>query len=461
MDLRLTFKILFITLLLGCLNGSPLAFAQELDHSFIILTSDTVRQLPPFSDKDFYAKSTGVIFKSGKSDINPDDPFFSMYRNEIVPHINDGHLQLRKIFIRGAASPEGAYAINQRLGKGRSQALLTELLKELRYQYIKPEVDVSSVTEDYGYLCLLMDEAHDPDLDTVKAIYEQSNGDEQSCKQRLMSVQGGKLWQRLVQQYFPQLRSARFMLWLSEPDAEHAPVVVSTRDTIYVRDTLVVVKQTVVDNVTVAVPPLDTDTIFRHPLLAIKTNLLFDALTMLNLEVEYPFRNRYSVAAEVVWPWWLDRSHNKWCLEMGSVGVEGRYWFRPWEQCSTYSRWRREEHAPLQGWFVGAYLNGGYYDFQFRKRNGSQGEFLGAGISGGYSRMVGNNWRVEFSLGVGADFYRDRKYYIEDNTPTDPEREQHLWKDGAERKSTWIGPTKLKISLSYLLFRKCKKGGKS
>ena len=49
-------------------------------------------------------------------------------------------------------------------------------------------------------------------------------------------------------------------------------------------------------------PASDEDQPMR-PLLALKTNLLFDALTVLNVEVEVPLKKRWSVAAEGMFQW--------------------------------------------------------------------------------------------------------------------------------------------------------------
>lgn len=475
------FVAFFIFLLVAVMPEEATAqknvYVHDIQYPFLVVSDDTVKNSPVFSDEDFYEYSTSILFEVGKSDIRKDDAFLQFYRNTILPSANAAHLQLRKVFIRGAASPDGSYAYNQQLGKDRSMALLAELRKDLLFQYLTTDTEVNSITEDYGYLCILLQKAGDKDYAVVKKIYDECNGDEQCCKQKLMAAQNGALWKRLAQKYFPQLRAARFILWFSKPDREHAPVVVSTRDTIFVRDTVVVAHQTQINHIGMTgmgggltstsarrmlqeLQEEDTDTIYHHPLFAVKSNLLFDVVTLLNGEIEVPVGQRYSVMAEATWPWWLDKKHNKWCVEMGSVGLEARLWFRKWQRHNTFNKWRYQRNAPLHGWFVGAYANCGYYDFQLKKREGSQGEFAGAGISLGFSSYIGRHWRLELSLAGGAAFYKDREYFIEDNTASQPDREQHLWKDGAETKHTWIGPTKAKVSLSYILTRKCKKGGK-
>ena len=58
---------------------------------------------------------------------------------------------------------------------------------------------------------------------------------------------------------------------------------------------------------------------------ALKTNLLYDAVTALNFEVEVPLGRRFSIAFEDLFPWW--HGGNKWAFQVWQMGVEGRYWF--------------------------------------------------------------------------------------------------------------------------------------
>ena len=118
---------------------------------------------------------------------------------------------------------------------------------------------------------------------------------------------------------------------------------------------------------------------------ALKTNLLFDAVTALNFEVEVPIGKRFSVMVEDVFPWW--ETGNKYCFQVWEMGVEGRFWFKPWKN----------------GLFVGPYVMSGKYDFQFDKSINYQGEFWSVGLTAGYSLPLGKKkWgNLEFSLSLG------------------------------------------------------------
>ncbi len=191
---------------------------------------------------------------------------------------------------------------------------------------------------------------------------------------------------------------------------------------------------------------------YRRPL-ALKTNLLFDLATALNAELEVPLNPRFSLMAEITFPWWLWNSEQT-CFEVVSGGLEARYWFKP--------RYRRQDaslgrHNPLTGWFTGLYGGAGYYDLEW-KGEGYQGEFfIAAGISLGYTAPLSRNFSMEFSVGVGYLQTEYRHYHAKQSVVDDS---WHLVRqnDGIQ---TWIGPTKAKLSLVwYPHFKRKKKGGR-
>lgn len=181
----------------------------------------------------------------------------------------------------------------------------------------------------------------------------------------------------------------------------------------------------------------------ERPLFALKTNLLFDAALMPNVEIEVPVgrNHRYSLNGELMFPWWL-MDGDKYCLQILSGGLEGRYWLG-----SRESRMNREA---LTGHFLGLYAGGGKYDLQW-KESGYQGEFfIAAGISYGYAHRIAHNLRLEYNIGVGLLRTDYRHYHARDNYQT------LLWQENGNY--TWFGPTKAKISLVWLLNHKAKKG---
>lgn len=185
------------------------------------------------------------------------------------------------------------------------------------------------------------------------------------------------------------------------------------------------------------------DQLPRRTLFALKTNLLFDILTAVNLEIEVPIGDRYSVAGEWIFPWWLSDSSQR-CFELLSGTIEGRYWFG-----------NRSHAEQLIGWAAGIYAGGGYYDVEW-DGTGYQGEhLLAAGISGAYAHKIGKNLRAEYSLGIGYLSTKYRKYSAQ---WCDQGQEWNLLRTRSGTKR-WFGPTRCRVSLSWMLHRADKRGG--
>ena len=178
---------------------------------------------------------------------------------------------------------------------------------------------------------------------------------------------------------------------------------------------------------------------------ALKTNVLFDALSLLNAEVEVPVARHWSIMGEYMFPWWIsDHKRNSWWLwnhgqttvQIISGSLETRYWF---DQFNT-----RKAYTPHKGWFAGVFGGGGYYDLEGSSK-GYQGEFWMAGISGGYVAQLNRQWLLEFSLSTG---YLQTNYRYYNAMWNDLDHRFHLVRQN-DGSTSWFGPLKAKVSLVW------------
>ena len=196
--------------------------------------------------------------------------------------------------------------------------------------------------------------------------------------------------------------------------------------------------------------PLHVDLItvnsYKETIFALKTNLLFDAITALNVELEVPIADRWSVLWEDVFPWW--ETGNKYCFQHWEMGAEGRYWFKPWDVHGT---------DKLRGFFAGLYGMSAKYDFQYDRSINYQGEYWSVGATAGWTTALGRSkWgNLELSLGLGYANIRYRGYMPADDYSLlirNP-------RDGGTL--SYFNPTKAKVSLviPINITRKYKTGG--
>lgn len=444
--------------------GQEPSYAYDSRFPFIIVSTDTLTTPPDLDDESFYSHSSGVIFRVNRTEIPLDDRFMTLYRDSVLPWINARHLQLRKVFVRGAASPEGPYANNRRLGEGRTKALLDELRRDLRFQYLKTSVGTSSITEDYGYLCRLMREAGDPDYDIVRGIYDTCGGDELCCKQKLMAYNGQRLWQRLLRQYFPRLRAARVILWFSLPDSQHAPVVLPDQDQIPFPVTEPG-RPVVIGPIAPMMPALDqaepVQPRYRRHVVALRTNLAHDFFYMPrygwaptpNLQLEYyPWNGHYTFNLGLSWMTRRDWGSHRF-YQVRDLQFEVRRYFKG--------------KGRFLGLYVGAAAEGTVYGIGLNNKEGWEGEGGAVSLTAGYVMPLTRNKRLRLEFMIAAGYFLSRlDPYVYGNPFTGKENGKYYY-DYLGRASdfkrrnhsfTWIGPTNVGIQLTYdILYRKRQK----
>lgn len=341
----------------------------------------------------------------------------------------------KEIVLEGAASPEGSEDINERLGNARAQSLADWLISE--FPDLEGRIVIRPKGEDWEGLRAQVDNCTTLSPGNKKAILGiiDSNASPEKKEQLLKA---NKAYKTLVNDCFPYIRFARFTgidfvkQATDTTTAQPADTLVLPQvDTIVakpVQDTLSTIRPENLNNETkVAIRG-------RNTIAAVKTNLLYDAATALNVELEFPIWDRISVMVEDVFPWW--EWGNKYCFEIWEMGVEARYWFKPWKTYGT---------EKLRGWFAGPYVMSAKYDFQLDTEVNYQGEMWSAGLTGGFAMPIGRRKRanLEFSLSLGYMKSPYRHYLPTDDYLKlihDPSNDGTFY-------NIFLYPTKAKVSL--------------
>lgn len=157
------------------------------------------------TDSVFVRNSRPIEFIVNKINISDDDRRW--ITNSLIPALKA--LGDRGIVIgRATASPEGPTPNNVRLANGR-RAAVDALLNSYGIPTDKIRYDV--VAEDFPLLRTLMWLEHDAEYNTVATLMKLYHNDNQKLKEAMKNYNGGKLWQRLLRQYFHKLRAVRIM----------------------------------------------------------------------------------------------------------------------------------------------------------------------------------------------------------------------------------------------------------
>lgn len=373
-----------------------------------------------------------IYFHTGKSGIVSDymDNKVSLEKlNAVLSQRNES--EIKSVDIDGFASPDGSTTLNDKLAQKRAIAV-KQYIVENYPQFPSTKIHSSSSGVNWTLLRQLVDaDKNTPQRENVLSILGAVSTVPNVTTKELMALGGGS-WNYMLRKMFPQLRGVTVVSVILYPKAPEPPVEV-------VVETTEVVEPVIVEAVTepVAEAFVMTETIAKKPLFALKTNLLFDVATALNIELEVPIGKRWSIAGEYIFPWWLWEKKQT-SLEVMNGNLEGRYWLG-----------NRENREVMTGWFAGLYGGGGYYDLEWKKK-GYQGEFYSVGLTGGFTHKIGKNLRMEYSLGLGYLGTKYRKYKACDSSE---DGDWHLIriKSGHEN---WVGPTRVKISLVWMLNKK-------
>lgn len=342
--------------------------------------------------------------------------------------------RIDSIVIYSYASPEGPYAFNRQLSQGRGASAKRYILSQVPKGRQFPDSLIHLRPEAENWRGLLEETRahyHEADRDDVLAILESDIPDAQK-KSRLQRLHGGRPWRHLIRHIMPHLRYAT---WISV----WAPILPAIKQ-VPLATTAV---QPVIPSATprpVGMPQPYEQT---RTILALKTNLLYDALSWLNFSVEVPFTIRgqhFSALYQHQFPWWTwGQADNEYCNRFLSIGGEARWWFRPMPRPATDRRIIRDR---LVGWYVGLYGLSGKWDFERRRDICYQGEFWSTGLTVGYSMPIGRRLNLEFSLAAGYASIPYRGY-----TPTD---DYEILLRDPDNHGRWhyFGPTRAEVTLS-------------
>jgi len=196
-----------------------------------------------------------------------------------------------------------------------------------------------------------------------------------------------------------------------------------SRDTMFLKKSIVVINTLNQNN--------------RKPVyIAIKNNLLYDAVLLPNLSVEAYLGAQWSLALNGNLSWWRfnEPVQHEWYHRIQTVGAELRYWY--------------DSPFPLHGQAIGLYGTTGNYDLRLFPTNANSNGWQSnrswsVGLSYAYSVPISCYFNMEFgiSLGyVGGKYYK-YNYCLEDE----------WWAQQEEKNRHYFGPTQAGVSLVWLI----------
>lgn len=170
----------------------------------------------------------------------------------------------------------------------------------------------------------------------------------------------------------------------------------------------------------------------RLPVIAVKSNLLYDLTTTINLGLEIGLSPRLTLDIPVNYNAW--KFSNDMRLRHWGVQPELRYW-----TCQRFDGWFIGLHGHYARFNVGAFPDWSFISENMQK-NRYEGDLYGAGVSAGYSWILKKRWSMEATLGVGYARLVYEKYPCTE-----------CGTSSGRKTKNYFGPTKVGISLIYMI----------
>ena len=413
------------------------------------------------TDSTFIHDSGPIVpFVVGKKDIKDQDR--KWITQTLIPKLQalgDSGI----ILGRASTSPEGPTYINIRLAQDRMNSM-NALLKSCGIQTDRIRYDV--VPMDFALLRTLLRLEHDAYYPVLDSLYNRYGNNVLQLKEAAIRQDQGKFWQYLYHNYFPRLRSVRILAInksLARTEKPHLDILISSIQRPLLSHDSMMPRQEII-------PLPFISKAYRREWLSIKTNLLFDLAYMPgynrfcpipNVAIEYyPLHGHFTYGASFDGPWWQDYDAHKY-FQLRNYQLHARYYL----QSGDVALRQPGKGAAFKGFYLSSYAHAYLYNICFGEKRGWEGEGWGAGLGFGYVLPLDRkeHWRMEFGLQAG--FLNTRYDPYQWLCPVDADKDKQVYyykwygdaKDFKKRQHryTWLGPTRLEVSLSYdILYRK-------
>lgn len=341
-----------------------------------------------------------------------------------LERLNEQKVRYGNVQVFSSASPEGPSALNETLARNRAEVLVRYIRSHAELSGM--EFEVIPVELDWDLFRQLVAGSGLPEKELVLDILTKEP--EAVRKKLLKSLKGGRVWNEMLRSLYPDMRTC--VLYL-----HYVP-----QDSLISFEWIKPDRFLSADSLVVPVRYGKTGK-SRHFLMAVKTNLLYDAVAVPNVGVEFDLGKGWSIGGNWMYAWWKrDKSNLYWRSYGGELFIR-KYWGRV------------AEDRPLSGHHLGLYGQMLTYDLEMGRRGyigGQPGGTLwdkahhGVGFEYGYSLPIGRRLNLDFTLGLGYlggichEYLPADKYYV--------------WQVTKQRH--WVGPTKAEVSLVWLLGNK-------
>ena len=345
--------------------------------------------------------------------------------------------RIDSIYINVFSSPEGQYRTNKWLTDRRAERILSFVTRYSDGKINPDRVIVNKVPEYWdGLIAAIEQEYYGKHRERVLKILNNDSLTNHQKKIAIKNIDWGVTWSFFIKEYMTTLRFAEEVIIKRKFELPSLQEFTSKAESaILPADVLQL-------NIPATYPVVEessSEKSFQGDFcLGIRTNLLYDALLVPNVGLEFHLGKGWALGANWGYAWW---KHDPKAFYWRTYGgeVDFRKYFG-----------KQSKERPLSGHHLGIYAQSVTYDFCLGNTGIICNLSYGGGLEYGYSLPVGKAINIDFGIGVG---YLGGEYKI-----YEPIDNHYVWKE--TRLRHWFGPTKAEISLVWMIGNKAfRKGG--
>lgn len=395
--------------------------------------------------------SVRILFPSGVTRVTPEfdgnGDRLRRFSTEISRLSSDGRNRIRNVSISSRTSPEGSSVTNAEVASRRLEALKDYMLSLLpdctgiavTTVATSAEIDWEGLREMASGSGMPFGDRAADIIDNTPVWVVRQGKVVDSRKRRLMMLEGGNAWRYMAENFFPQLRYGLIeVVFMTSPE-EAAPTpateivissplpdsiqVVTVPDTVTTLTSAANTAAPLNDNESGATVPRKD----RHLSFLVSTNLVYDALLIPNIGMEFGITPRWSAGAAWMYGW--QKRHAPRGVYAYGGDIHLRYLIP-------------RGHRTLTGLHMGIYGQMLRYNIRRSGRGYVSDRWSwGAGLEFGYTLAASARLRFDFSLSAGFLTGICREYVRQDRCD--------VWQ--TTRRRRWFGPTGAGISVGWVI----------
>ena len=200
--------------MVGCADCKEASDERVAEENLFVVPNHIVADATRYWD--FGQDELEIIFKVSKIEIDStvfdNEVTFGKILSAVDKIHSNSNYKIEKIQVSGYASPEGRPGFNTWLGENRANALIDYIIEHRPdYGLTRETFEIVNGEENWSGLRKVLVTSNMDRKDDVIAIIDDTNLKGEAKKAKIKNMDAGRTWQKMLEEIYPHLRSARYL----------------------------------------------------------------------------------------------------------------------------------------------------------------------------------------------------------------------------------------------------------